>query len=109
MALENTLTDERLLTLARERQGFFKGKPGFYIGIIDRGDDRILLSPIHAFYRDELLRKAQFGIHELGLEGMHILDLAQIQMHDIIAGPFESHTIARDVLPYVVKVRYLWS
>ncbi|MBI1970635.1 hypothetical protein HYS47_02735 [Candidatus Woesearchaeota archaeon] len=97
---------QQLVQLARERQGFYKGKQGYYVGTSDRGDDIILLSQRPRIGREELLEYAHFGIYELGMQGMELLDLAVVQMHDIIAGPFESWEEARIVLPYVIKERY---
>ncbi|MDO8481010.1 MAG: hypothetical protein Q7S65_04295, partial [Nanoarchaeota archaeon] len=48
-----------------------------------------------------------FWIDELGHPGMELLDLAQVQMHEIIAGPFEDEQIAKKMLRYVVRARYL--
>ena len=98
--------EQRLIQLARERQGFYKGKQGYYIGTSDRGDDSILLSQPQRVERKELLRYAHFGVYELGVQGMEPIDLAVVQLHDIIAGPFESWEEARRVLPHVIRVRY---
>ena len=42
---DKTMDEERLIQLAREKQGFYKGQRGFYIGTANRGDDAIMLSP----------------------------------------------------------------
>lgn len=108
MTIDDTTTgEERLMQLARERQGFYQGQRGFYIGTADRGDDTILLNPQSKPYREELLAKERFGIYELGYEGMEVIDLAIIQLHDIIAGPFEDRQTALAVLSSVIQVRYL--
>ena len=104
---DKTMDEERLIQLAREKQGFYKGQRGFYIGTANRGDDAIMLSPTSRPYRSELLDVASFWIEELGFPGMELLDLALIQTHDIIAGPFENRDLVYRVFPYVIKMRYL--
>lgn len=98
---------EHFFQLAREKQGFYKGQRGFYIGTANRGDDAILLDPTFQRDRDELLKRARFWIDELGFPGMDLVDLASIQMCDIIAGPFDDRQTAREILPYLLRVRYI--
>jgi hypothetical protein len=108
MAIDDkTKNEEQLIQLAREKQGFYKGQRGFYIGTTDRGDDTILLNPTFSSDMNRLLRAASFWIDELGHPNMELLDLASIQMHDIIAGPFENREVAHRILPYVIRTRYL--
>ena len=113
--LETALKNEEdfYRRLAREKQGFYKGQTGFYIATLGRGDDTILRRNKRkstSFYDrmdcEKLLAFAAFSILELGYPGMQLLDLAQIQMHDVIAGSFESRELAVKVLPYVVNYRY---
>ena len=124
MTIDDKIIDEeQLMQLAREKQGFYKGQKGFYIGTETRGDDAILLTASESI-RQEILgyewhdrlgkyvqgkhqKMVRFWIDELGFPGMELLDLAQIQMHDIIAGPFENRKLAYRVLPYVITTRYL--
>lgn len=112
---DTTVDEERFRRLAREKQGFYKGQRGHYIGTVDPGDDTILLRYAYsvdmnkldaALDLNELLKVARFGIYELGFPGLEVLDLAVIQLHDIIAGPFEDYREARNILPYVIDGRY---
>ena len=124
MVLDNKINnEEKLLQLARERQGFYKGKEGYYIWTVDRGDDALLLRHKERSYTsnspelkrfllkekpiiEELLEVARFGVYEIGFPGLEPLDLAQIQLHDIIAGPFDSYPDAVEIIPYVIRIRY---
>ena len=111
------------MQLAEEKLGFYKAQRGFYIGTGTRGDDAILLAAsesvrqeIFGYKCHDYSRKyvqtyrpkgVRFWVEELGYPGLELLDLASIQTHDIIAGPFEDRQTAEKILQYVIRVRYL--
>jgi len=115
--------EEQLMQLAREKLGFYKAQRGIYIGTGSRGDDAILLNASESVrqemfgyeWHDRLGKYVQakhpkmvsFWVDELGYPGMELVDLASIQTHDIIAGPFEDRQTAQRILPYVIRARYL--
>lgn len=107
MTLENKTKDaEYYMQLAREsRVGLYKGKKGFYIGTLNRGDDSVLLGNPNDV--GVLLDRVQFVIYDLGFPESKKLDLINLQQHDTIAGPFEDYQTALKVLPLVLKMRYL--
>lgn len=96
---------------------FIQAKKRFYIGTLIRGHDKILVEDpdlvrLFLSYEKQLgildtPKPIHFVIYELGFPESKDLDLINLQQHDTIAGPFEDYQTALNVLPYVIKVRYV--